>query len=50
MRMSKVRLIVAAMLFALLCGCIGRQPALQGTWSDFHDEKEKVTKEPPNAE
>jgi len=50
MRISPVRLLAAVLLFALLSACVPKQPPLQGTWSNFSDEKEKTTKEPPKEE
>jgi len=50
MRISKARLILAAMLFALLSGCMQKQPPTTGAWSDFSNQKAKETKEAPKAE
>ena len=51
MRISHLRLIAAALLFVFLSGCAPvLQPPAQGTWSNFSDEKQKVTKDPPKEE
>jgi hypothetical protein len=51
MRISPLRLIAAVVLFAFLSGCAAvLQPPAQGTWSNFSDDKEKVTKDPPKEE
>jgi hypothetical protein len=47
MRISPLRMVIVALLFASLSACIAKQPPLQGTWSDFSNENAKVTKEMP---
>ena len=51
MRISFLRLIAVALLFAFLSACAPvLQPPTQGTWSNFSNEKDKVTKDPPQEE
>jgi len=36
-----------ALIFALLSACTPKQPPVQGKWSDYRADKDKVTRDEP---